>query len=277
MLSPIDAKGAAERALKNAYTTVFRKVDFQSKFISFGFPRIEYGYKPDGKPVPEAYLARITSQRNAASIISPLQEDIMMSVESHWSPFLPTLTANANQFLQLVTGGNVSAITKATTRRIWTGSSPVRLSLRMNFQAVSDPVVEVTEPLRILGSLALPTEINYASEKTGLPFLGPPGPSPYKLEGLFRKDILGMKEGITKMDSLQGGDKITVEIGQFLTFFNVIVKEVSLTVPIKFDINGNPISAKVSVIFETYEMMTSESFEGSFKNKTVPTERTSSE
>jgi hypothetical protein len=151
---------------------------------------------------------------------------------------------------------------------MWKGSSPMRLSLLMRFEAVIDPLLEVLQPLRILGSLTLPVETS-STTGSALPFLGPPGPSPFQLQ--LQKSVRSakLKEVASVVNSFQGGDQIQIEIGEFLTFFNVIVREVALAVPIKFDISGNPMSATVNVLFETYEMMTAESFRSSFKNSSV--------
>jgi len=249
------------------------------------FALAEYGYVADGDPVPIEYLARVTSIRNAATVVAPLQDDILLRVESRWEPLVPaSLLATGNMAVQIATKGRRSLITKATTRRMWTGTSPMIMSLRMRFEAVSDPLKQVAEPCRILQSIALPSqpENGYAHparttfEKVQqvtidkLPLLGPPGPTPFTIEGILNnrqpssefEDLTGLAEG------LKGGDKIMVELGRFITFYNVVVREVSAAVPIKFDQHGNPISATVNMIFETYEMMTVEGLSDSFQ-KTV--------
>ena len=259
---PISPGGRDQRL---THTTTFRHSLTGSKSKPMALK--EYGYEADGKRIPDAYLVRISSIRNAATIISPLQEDINLKLESHWSSLLPTgLLQQADKAAQLFTGGRVSLITKATSRRVWTGSSPLVLSLKLRFEAIFDPYNEVVNPIRILAAMALPKET--LLQKKGLlgkinelPFLGPPGPSPFLTEGVLTK---GGNKATTFLDSLQGGDNIQIELGRFLTFYDVIIKSVAPTIPIKFDLFGNPISATVNIIFETYEMMTAESFKGSF-------------
>lgn len=251
----------------------------------------EYGYIPDGDPIPVEYLARITSIRNAATVIAPLQEDILLQVKSQWEPLVSTsLLATGNILVQAATQGKKSLVTKATSRRVWSGSSPMMLSLRLRFEATVDPYKEVAEPCRILQSLALPSEpregktnrseiskhqtiqdISNALSK--IPILGPPGPTPFTTEGILNLnrasselgDITGIVEG------LKGGDKIMIELGRFLTFYNVIVREVSSTVPIKFDMHGDPVSATIRIAFETYEMMTVEALSDVYR-KTIASE-----
>lgn len=256
-----------ERDQRLTHTTTFRHSFTGSKSAPTTLQ--QYGYVPDGKRIPDAYLVRISSIRNAATVISPLQEDINLKVESHWSPLLPAgLLSGANKAAQLFTGGRISLITKATSRRVWGGSSPMVLSLKLRFEAVFDPINEVLNPFMLLSAMALPKETllqqkGLLGKINELPFLGPPGPSPFLTEGVLGKS--GNKSS-TFIDSLQGGDNIQIELGQFLTFYDVIIKSVSPTIPIKFDPNGNPISATVNIIFETYEMMTAESFRDSFNS-----------
>jgi len=248
----------------------------------------EYGYRVDGDAIPPEYLAKVTSIRNGATIISPLQNDIMIRVESRWEPLVPTsLLATGNLIVQALTEGRKSLITKATSRRVWSGSSPMILSLRMRFEAVVDPFVEVAEPCRILQSMSLPSEPggakanqigvtnhqmiqDVANHLDKLPFLGPPGPTPFTTEGVLNLQRASSELGDTTgiVEGLKGGDKIMVELGRFLTFYNVIVREVTATVPIKFDQHGSPVSATVLVIFETYEMMTVEGLSDAYQ-KTI--------
>jgi hypothetical protein len=228
-INPIGVEQRKERT--GVHRTTFHKVSSPTNANTF--PLVEYGYKPDGKSiVPTSVLSGIDTAA------------------------------------QTLTLGSKSLITKATSRRMWKGSSPMRLSLLMRFEAVFDPLLEVLQPLRILGSLTLPVE---SSSETGskLPFLGPPGPSPFQLQ--LQKSVRSakLKEVASVVNSFQGGDQIQIELGEFLTFFSVIVREVNLTVPIRFDASGNPVSATVNVLFETYEMLTAESFRGSFKNNSV--------
>ena len=257
------------------------------------FSFTEYGFKSDGDEVAPEYLVRITSFRLKTTVVAVLQENILTRVESRWEPFVPTsLLATGNLLLQVVTRGRRSLITKATSRRVWQGSSPMVLSLRLRFEAVEDTFTDVVEPVRLLQSIALPSEpqggvVDFEEVKktveahgavealSKLPVLGPPGPSPFTLEGILNAERSWNEVSETEIiEGLKGGDIIVVDIGKFLTFWNVIVREVSALHHIKFDPSGNPVSADVNVIFETYEMITKESLEKAYQktatSKTVP-------
>lgn len=246
---------------------------------------------PDGKPIPQEYLVSITSIRNRCSIVAPMQEPIRMEIESKWDPFIPSSILNeGNIIAQAMTKGKTSLITRASTRRIWQGSSPIRLNLKLKFQAVNDAFREVVEPVRLLQSIALPSEprnsgsganvgllldsigalFNFdwsgAAAKAGeflstVPLVSPPGPTPFTVEG-----ILDLGEASTNQrtkeneirEGLQGGDIIVIEIGRFLTFYNVIVNRVVDEVPMMMTSDGDPVGASVDITFETYEMITTE-------------------
>jgi len=253
----------------------------------------EYGYLPDGDSVPADYLARITSIRNKASVVGLLQEDISMRVESRWDPFIPTaILAKGNMLAQLISevggggGGPKSLITKAASRRLWVGTTPMTLSLKLKFEAINDSFKDVVEPCRILQSLALPSESGEDATATGvttayesggigaalelLPLLTPPGPSPFSLEGVLtsRKPIDELN--ITSIiEGSKGGDRIMLQLGKFLRFDDVIVKEVSTAYHIKMDMFGDPISADISLIFETYEIPTVQSLEKAYEKTSL--------
>lgn len=287
IINPVGQEQRTER-LSTSKTVQFKSVQ---KTGTREFTLTEYGHVPDGDPIPVEYLARVTSIRNAATVIAPLQEDILLRVESHWEPLVPaSLLATGNILLQASSQGRKSLVTKATSRRVWSGTSPMVLSLRLRFEATADPFKEVAEPCRILQSLALPSEPregktnrsevskhqtiqDVAGALSKLPILGPPGPTPFTTEGVLNlqrpSNELGDTTGV--VEGLKGGDKIMVELGRFVTFYNVIVREVSASVPIKFDQHGNPVSATVSLVFETYEMMTVEGLSDVYR-KTVASE-----
>jgi len=246
---------------------------------------------PDGRPIPQEYLITVTSIRNRCSIVSPMQEPIRMEVESRWDPFIPSSILNeGNIIAQAMTRGKTSLITRASSRRIWQGSSPIRLNLKMKFQAINNAVREVVEPVRLLQAIALPSEpknngkgadvghlldaakdlfsfdISGAAANANkflstVPLVSPPGPTPFTVDG-----ILDLGEASTNQrtkeneirEGLQGGDVIIIEIGRFLTFYNVIVSRVSEEIPVMMTREGDPVSAVVDIQFETYEMITTE-------------------
>lgn len=252
------------------------------------FTFTEYGYKPDGIGVPSEYLAHITSVKNKATITGILQENIIMRVESRWEPFIPTsMLAKGNYLLQVVTGGRKALVTRAATRRLWTGSTPMTMFLKLRFEAIDDSFIDVVEPCRILQSMAVPSEptgevTDFGEIKKSpesheivdalqkLPALSPPGPTPFTLEGL-----LGARRPINELnqteiiESAKGGDRIILQLGKFLQFDNVILREATSTFHIQFDPSGDPISAEMALVFETYEMPTAQSLQRAYQKASM--------
>ncbi len=253
------------------HSTVFvNNVSSQNQgWRTFGF------INSDGKQVPPEYLVTVTSIRNQCSVVSILQEPIQMEVESRWKPFIPTqLLDEANTIMQAFSGGRKSLITKACSRRMWEGSTPITLSLVMKFEAIKDTQIEVVEACKALQKMSLPSENSKAVTGGGtiiediqnvvskVPTLIPPGPTPFTLTGILNlRSISGHNDG-TRFNKIKegsdGGDIIIIEIGRFLTFYNVILHKVGVSVPPTISNDGNPISANVNVVFETYEMTTTE-------------------
>jgi len=234
-----------------------------------------YGYVvADGREVPDEYLVKVTSIRNRCIVVAPLQEDIRLRVASRWDPFIPIeQLSRANIFTQAFTGvlgiERRALVTRATSRRIWQGSSPLELSLRLKFEAIQDPDQEVVAPGQLLQAMALPSDPSQEYRKTAekgefwktveLLALKPPGPNPFSLDDVLtgRKSFPEMNENEIR-HSTKGGDFIMIEIGRFLTFFNVIIKESGVNYKIKFTKAGDPVEAEADIVFETYEMMTIE-------------------
>lgn len=249
----------------------------------FGFYKIGYAYA-DGREIPDEYLVKITSIRNRCTVIAPLQEAISLRVESRWEPFIPAdLLSRANIFVQAATGmfgERRSLVTRATSRRIWQGSTPVTMSLRLKFEAIKDTYREVVLPGRMLQSMALPSDPSAGYTK-GQGIVGnlkalaslalkPPGPNPFSLDDVLtgKKSFPTMNESEV-IDSSKSGDFIMIEIGRFLTFFNVIIRESEVSYKTKFAEGGDPVEAEANVIFETYEMMTMESLKDSYDKYTA--------
>ena len=266
-----------------------RRLLHRTHKLSSGFT--EYGYVvSDGEKVPPEYLIRVTSYRNNCTVISPFQEDgISMTVDSSWDPIIPTsILRRANIFVQATT--QRSAITSSTTRRLWSGTSPMVILIKMKFEAVSDPFVEVVEPCRLLQLMALPSnpsgesgpDVSGVVEAAGelrfgdavgkikeaianLPMLQPPGPSPFTWDSLLSGQVNYPDRTRSDIENARkGGDFIILELGTFLTFWNVIIREDLVNFKTKFGPDGLPISAEAEIRFETYEMPTKESLDYSY-------------
>jgi hypothetical protein len=234
------------------------------------------GYSPDQDPAPMEYYARITSYRRKAIIIALLQSSINLSVDSLWEHFIPTdygVEGWVDSAVQAATGGKVSMVSRASMRRKWKGSTPMEMTLALKFQAINSAKIDVVAPCQELQALALPSEGPATTELSSarsfwqaLPFLSPPGPSPFSTEDILNinKNLVlkAKKEAI--LNTGRGGDLLFITLGNFVTFENVIVKKVIVEYDPRFDSEGQPVSATVNIVFDTYEMMTTESLDRAY-------------
>ncbi len=254
--------------------TVFKDTKTTGASPSASSKFTQVGYVPDGRRLASEFLVTITSFRARTTITGIIQDPIMMGVESVWEPFIPTeVYGPADTLIQTLTSSKWSLVTKATSRRKWKGSTPLEVTLPLKFHAVDDAFLEVVEPCRILQSLALPSEgkdaqslSSLSDAKKAIPFLAPPGPTPFTSEDLLNRSLAKINK--TKEEKilrgLRGGDLIIVKFGRFLTLFNVILKSARVEFQPRFDVTGNPISATANLVFESYEILTSESLGASY-------------
>jgi hypothetical protein len=202
----------------------------------------------DISPLSKDYKVCIHSVSLKTTVVAALQEQVTFRITSEWDSFLPLGDFNlANQVSQLA---GYSPITKFSTRRIWKGTSPIALNLKLRFQSVVDTKREVMDPYLALMSMILPGE-GAEIGKTGIkiPFIKPPGPGPF-----YSKTA--QKVGGKKVAGFKGGDKISVGIGRFFFLPSVIVREVVPVFDMRVDEFGQPISAEITVVLETYEILT---------------------
>lgn len=171
-----------------------------------------------------------------------LQDKIVLHAASEWQGIMSAfpggaeaegLIKMADTATQVATG--FSAISTVSTQRKWTGSNPITLNLRLKFEAINDVETEVLTPCRVLQGLTLPRE----GMKNNVIGLIPPGPSPFTLS----------------QGEMARGEQITVNIGNFIGFSSVIVKNVKVTYENRMSYSG-PIGAEVDLTIETWRMLT---------------------
>lgn len=207
------------------------------------------GYQGDvGWSAPSNQVVSITDSLEGGGVIyALLNKPFSMSTSSEWQSFIPAPPAAIETAFQAVSQafGNYSSLfSQYTSRRIWRGTSALRLSLDLYFYAVNDAYNEVLEPCMRLQRLSLPT-YKLGSANSTVQLLTPPGPDPF-----------------TFNSQTPGGELISISIGSLITFSTVIVKEVVITFDQKYDINGYPMSANAFITFETFQLLTKEDLSG---------------
>lgn len=186
------------------------------------------------------------------SVYAFLQDNFKFNVDSNWDKLgLPRSIQKIGQIGQAVTQGvtGKQLYSAAMTRRVWTDSSPIRLELKLKFEAVENVFKEVIQPCVYLQSLVLPRHGSTVVDRLSEAFsLIPPGPNPARwsekhgsIAGAF-----GASDGTIK-----------ISIGNFVEFNCVIVKSVDIDYGTRMAKEG-PVSAEALVKIETYEMLLQE-------------------
>lgn len=172
------------------------------------------------------YFVHITCDSLGLEILADLPEEFTTAVGSEYESLLPSHLSNyfgryaaAFEATSKVVGGT-SSLSQALSQQIWVNSSPIELTLSLQFDAQSDPLKEVVYPMRALEMLVMPTK------KGGI--LYSPGPN--------RGALLG------------GSTEINVTIGNHLLVIpNAIFISVSSTMDSRMTAEGYPISGKSDV------------------------------
>lgn len=249
-----------------------------------------FGKRPGGELSNEFdnYKVKIysTKSKQIDPIVGYLQGDSLdMSIKANWDNMFPPLSgilSIGNIASQAITGQAV--LPMFSTRRVWAGASPLRLSLPLKFQTTKDSKRNVLDLCQALQHLISP-------EITSMFTVRPPGPNPYRLApetAEWLKKKLGVtdkqvkeKKGTAKYLSTTAkmlnvaanadpGELITINIGRFLTFTRVIVTDVDIKYATKFDKDGIPISADASITFETFEILTKSGITKMYKYTEIP-------
>lgn len=241
-----------------------------------GIPQLlSYGYA--GQDIPDEYLIRIEWRARNGDIFvikAPMQEKITSSTENVWSPVaasgligqLERLFPGFTELFQVAS--TRSTANRYTTRRVWTGGSPLDFTLSLKFEATTDVYTEVRWPVYLLRLLSLPyisssAQIDTAAvgrniEKGNIElaaskvkqilqssFLAPPGPNPFSMVD-------------RSMWGLGRWETVDVYLGKVYQINNVVVKSVREETPVRLHRSGNPIGQVVTINFQTYEIMTRE-------------------
>jgi hypothetical protein len=196
--------------------------------------------------VPEQFRVWISNETfgtsNQLDVFAVLQENVTLSTRSHWETYNPlgdVITDASQAVAQLF---RKSLVSRISSRRIWKGTEPVRISLLLKFEAYERAYTDVVVPNIKLQQTALPS----GDEKHGqFALLTPPGPYPYNLTG----DDKNPK-------TEERGENITVQVGNLFTFNRVVVAEINTVYSNKFDNEGYPVSAQTQITFDTYEILT---------------------
>lgn len=234
-------------AAKQTFTVDFEGSRASGGAADIGQSKRRCGYSGDiNFKVPDAYIVQI--ENNDWEVRAVLQDKLSLTVTSEWEPFvdmsgISNLIHGAVQF-----ASHRALVSRWTSRRIWKGTSPLRITLTLKFEAVYDAGREVTDACLALQQMVLPGQ---PKKFLGVPLLAPPGPSPHLYEG-EENDFVKKVGDWAK----EGGDEINIIIGKLMEFKSVIIKDAQTNIEPKFTVEGDPVGATVDLVFETYEIFT---------------------
>jgi len=236
-------------------------VDFRPPEQRFAENSPTAGLRSGDKDVPPAYVVEVNS-KSVGKVVAVLQEDFQFRVESNWGSVIPQGISSSggtellNVVVQSATGGRYSIQNKLTSRRIWKSTSPVIMNIPLKFEAQEDARREVLLACELLQRMVVPAE--------GLgKFLAPPGPSPFLLNeevsvpnSKADRRSVGTTSAAKVRDFLTANqDRIQVSIGRALWFRSVIIRSAAVKFSPRFTRGGDPISATVDLVVETYEIL----------------------
>lgn len=189
-----------------------------------------------GMTVNPNYQVRI--KQDANEVLAYVPETFQISVSSQFNqPFGQGLSNSTAGTAAKVMG--LGALTsQSMTAQVWEGTQPIELTLELELVAEYDPKAEVLEPIKKLLAMTMP------SRGAGGVLLDPPGPK--------YKDVLDW----AAFDVIKGEGKaarqITVQIGTFMLFDNVVIENVNTTFHSMMHESGVPLRATCSVTFKTF-------------------------
>ena len=176
-----------------------------------------------------------------------LQEKVVLTAGSDWKGITQLIPDEWQKGLNAInTGAQVagrSFISTISTRRVWSGSHPIGIRMKLKFEAYKDVKREVIMPCMALQGLTLPRGGGGGAVSNTVFFI-PPGPNPFNWSTEGQEDM-------------ERAENIELSIGGFLTFPSVIIKDVNVTFENRMSISG-PIGAEVDLTIETYQMPTRE-------------------
>lgn len=189
------------------------------------------------------FLIFIKSTANNSHVVCRAPEDLSLQLTSDWDNAI-----DGGSVASVIELGAQEALGRSTksqfaSAQIWAGTSPINITISLEFHAEENPRQEVLNPIIELTKMALPRQSGSGGSK-GL--FVPPGPR------IFNKDGTS-------------NDNISITLGNFLQFRKVIITDVSPVFSTRdMGKDGIPLRAKCDVTFRTSFSLTGADFENMF-------------
>lgn len=187
--------------------------------------------------------------QDGLTVESHLPETFSLGVSSQFNQPFGQGISNGTVGTAFKMAGLGALTSQSMTAQVWEGTQPIEMTLELEFVAESDPTSEVLDPIKDLMEMTMPS-------KGGSGFLlEPPGPA--------YKDVIDWK-AFEAQKGGGGAKQISVQIGTFLFFDNVVIENVNTTFHSMIHSSGIPLRATVSVTFKTFFIQLTDDIPGIF-------------
>lgn len=198
----------------------------------------------DEKTFSDNFLVKIVSSVHGV-VTCRLPEEVQLQLSSEWDSVL-----GGSDFPKLgllaAEGVGISTRNEYSSAQVWSGNSPIEITLPLEFYAEDNSKIEVVDPIVRLAKMALPRIHNVKVEDKSIGLFVPPGPR------LFDQ-------------ANSANDKISIQLGKFVTFTKVIMISVNPVFKTKDLANdGYPLRASCDVTFRTIFSLTGSAFQSMF-------------
>jgi len=193
------------------------------------------------------FLVKIISSQHG-SVIARAPEELALQLSSEWDSALGGGGSNSGLGILAAEGAGLSTRNEFSSAQVWSGNSPIEITIPLEFYAEESSQEEVVNPIIKLVKMALPRK----GGTTNIPGVGevglfvPPGPRIFNTGG-------------------SANDQITIQLGKFVTFRKVIMIEANpVFVTKEMHSSGFPLRATCEIRFRTIFSLTGDDFQGMF-------------
>lgn len=196
----------------------------------------------------DPYSLVIRSSKYKSSVLAKLPESIELRFTSEWDTLLPSSNSDLFKIFNLATNEafNFHFKNKKLSAQVWSGNSPIELSLPLEFKAQSEEEAKKNlDYIKLLIKMNQPTQ-----NSSGL--MKPPGPHVFEDSKIMEK-MFGKQAA---------GDNISIMIGNFMLFTKVIILEVTPEIKSILDSNGMPMVINCQVTFRSFYTFLADEIDG---------------
>lgn len=229
----------------------------------------------------ESYIAQIYCQQSKIDIRLYLEQALSFGVTAQYSQPFASALDGGGAISGLMRTLGVMPLTQFLTTEIWYGSSSIEFSLDFVIYAEENARSDVVDPIKQLMALVIPSVTKLGFLQTPGPYLGKKtnvssttalnaagdaigslasataGAAMSTVTNGFasgvKKELAGIKKSqATIREAFGTNNKISLVIGTFAFFSEVVITGVEVSPRVLWDSEGKPTYSQVRVGFKTY-------------------------